>query len=372
MLLDRIERWYDRIGKKILYGTASIIFLYFFLKFNILGLVAPFIIAWFLASLLNPFVTILHKHVRVPRGLGTLLSMATILTAFFGFLTLLIKQLWIQIVSFADAFPVYKEEVFAFLDLMEVRFQILTANIPMPEAFNSLDGVIKELLDYMSTFLNSIVKAVYGIISSVPNGLFFVIITLIATFFMTKDNAKIRGFIKAQISEHGLSKIRMLRDGLASALGGYVKTQLILMTYTFSICLIGLSIIRVDYALLIALGIAIFDAIPMFGSGAILIPWGIYNLILGNIPVAIGLLCIYGLIILVRQIMEPKVLSNQIGVYALVTVMAMYIGFRLIGVLGIIIGPVTVVMIQTLQSIGILPAFKPYQEEEKVRRRGRK
>ncbi|MGL6175267.1 MAG: sporulation integral membrane protein YtvI [Cellulosilyticaceae bacterium] len=372
MLLDRIEKWYDRIGKKLLGWTVSIIIIYFFLAFNILGLVAPFIIAWLLASLLNPFVTILHRRLRIPRGLGTLLSMATILTAFFGFLTFLIRQLWIQIVSFADAFPIYKEEVFSFLDLLEVRFQTLTANLPMPEAFNSLDGVIKELLDYMSTFLNSIVKAAYGIISSVPNGLFFVIITLIATFFMTKDNAKIRGFIKAQMPEHILGKIRMLKEGLASALGGYVKTQLILMTYTFSICLIGLSVIRADYALLIALGIAIFDAIPMFGSGAILIPWGLYNLILGNIPVGIGLLCIYGLIIFVRQVMEPKVLSNQIGVYALVTVMAMYIGFRLVGVLGIIIGPVTVVMIQTLQKIGVLPAFKPYYEEEKVRRRGRR
>lgn len=372
MLLERIEKWYDRIGKKISYWAISILVLYLFLKFNILGLMAPFIVAWLLASLLNPFVTILHRNLRIPRGIGTLLSMATILTAFFGFLTFLIRQLWVQIVSFADAFPIYKEEIFSFLDLLEVKFQIFTANLPMPEAFNSLDGVIKQLLDYMSTFLNGLVKTIYGVISGVPNGLFFVIIMLISTFFMTKDNAKIRGFVKAQVPNHVLMKIGMLRCGLRSALGGYVKTQLILMTYTFSICLIGLSIIRVEYTLLIALGIAVFDAIPMFGSGAILIPWGIYNLILGNLPVGIGLLCIYGLIIFVRQVMEPKVLSNQIGVYALVTVMAMYIGFRLLGVLGIIIGPVTVVMFQTLQRIGIIPAFKPYEEEERVKRRGRK
>lgn len=363
MIQTRLEKWYDRSGRKLIYVLIGTIIIYICFKY-VLGLVAPFIIAWLLASLLNPIVTILYKKLHISRGIGTLLSMVTILTAFFSLLTFLIRQLWVQMISFADAFPLYKEEIFKFLDLLEMRFQSLTANLPMPEALDSIDNIVKELLDYMSTFLNDFVRIAYKVISEVPNGLFFFIVTLIATFFMTKDNCMIKSFVKAQIPEAVLMKIDLMRDGLKSALGGYVKTQLILMVYTFSICLIGLSILKIDYALLLAFAISFFDAIPMFGSGAILIPWGVYNLIVGNYGIGIILLCIYGLIILVRQIMEPRVLSSQIGVYALVTVMAMYIGFKSMGVLGIIIGPIIVVMLQTLQRIGVLPAFKPYKKQE--------
>ena len=96
----------------------------------------------------------------------------------------------------------------------------------------------------------------------------------------------------------------------------------------------------------------------MFGSGAFLVPWALYNLIIGKYSVAIGLGAIYALIVVVRQTLEPRVLSGQIGIYTLVTLIGMYVGFKIIGVLGLIVGPVVVIVIQTLQRVGMLPAFK--------------
>ncbi|MBQ1275014.1 MAG: AI-2E family transporter [Cellulosilyticum sp.] len=93
-----------------------------------------------------------------------------------------------------------------------------------------------------------------------------------------------------------------------------------------------------------------------------LIPWSIYNLIIGHYSLGIGLLAIYGIIFVTRQIMEPKILASQIGIYALVTVMAVYIGYRTIGFLGLIIGPAIVVIIQMLQNVGALPKFKPVKK----------
>ena len=176
---------------------------------------------------------------------------------------------------------------------------------------------------------------------------------------MTKDYYKIKDFVKAQFSDTIIDRVVIMQRGMLEAIGGYLRTQVILMSMTFMICLAGLFIFRVDYALLLSVSIAIVDALPVFGSGAILWPWAIYNLLIGNFTLAVGLLCIYGVIFITRQIMEPKILSNQIGVYALVTVMAVYIGYKSMGIFGMIIGPVVVVTVQMLQNVGALPQFKP-------------
>lgn len=350
-------KWYNTTGKKILQLVLVAGFIYVFFKY-ILGLVLPFIIAWGFASLLNPFVTWMNRRLKIPRGLGTLFSMLTILSGIVSGLTFIVRQLWFQIEMITLNFDHYKRQVEIILEGFQNRFDRINDKLPLPLAFNSLDELINELLSIIGSFLNEMVTGVYGIVIKVPNAFFFVIVVLLAIFFMTKDNRMIREFVKAQMPEKIITQCILVQNGLKGALGGYIKTQLILMCFTFSICLAGLIILKQPYALLSAMGIAFLDALPVFGSGAILIPWAVYQLILGHYFVGVGLLTIYGTIVVVRQVTEPKVLSAQIGVYALVTLMAMYIGLRLIGVLGMILGPITMVMIRTLQTIGIIPDFK--------------
>lgn len=363
MLLDRIERWYDQSGKKLMryiYIVLILILVYIFFKY-IFQFLLPFAIAWILASLLNPFVTLLKKYLKVPRGIGTLLSMLTVLTAFFGAVTLVIKLLWQQIVGFSQAFPNYAVEIKLVLEDLQVQCQGIMDLLPLPTALQSLDDVIQSILNNISGFLTDIVGSTASVVIRVPDGLFFVIVVLISTFFMTKDRMMIKEFVKAQLSEKFINQCIVIQKGLKSALESYVKTQLILMCITFTICSIGLLVLQRPYVLLVALGISALDALPMFGSGAILIPWAIFHLVSGNVVLAVGLFAIYGIIVVMRQIMEPKVLSTQIGVYALVTLMSIYIGFKTIGVLGLIIGPILVVMVKTLQAVGLLPNFKAVQ-----------
>lgn len=365
MLLDKIEAWYERIGKKIVYILLVAVLTYVFFKY-ILELILPFVIAWLIAYFLNPFVTWMHKNIKLPRAMGTLLSMATILSGIGAVVVLVIRQLYLQIQSFAGSFGVYKQNVQIFIETIELKLQQLGERIPLPPSFSTLDDLVNELLSYIGSFMDEIVRGTYTVVSHVPNGLFFMIVVLISIFFMTKDFRKIKMFIKAQVPEKTSHQLVLIQNGLKNALGGYVKTQLILMCFTFSICLTGLVVLKRQYALLIALGIAVFDAFPIFGSGAVLIPWSIYHLIMGNYIVGLGLLAVYGSIVVVRQIMEPKVLSTQIGVYALVTLMSMYMGLKLMGVIGMILGPVVMVMLKTLQRIGVIPEFKyPTKEFDK-------
>ena len=246
--------------------------------------------------------------------------------------------------------------------MFEEKLSALFKLVPATEALSNIDTVIAQFMKSLSSLITSIIPNVYEAVAAVPDVVIFIVITLLSTFFMTKDHYYIKGFVKAQLSDTIIDKVVVMQEGLLQAVGGYIKTQCILMSITFTICLTGLFILGQPYALLLALIIAIIDALPVFGSGAILLPWAFYNIIVGNYSLGLGLIIIYGVIFVMRQVMEPRILANQIGVYALVTIMAVYIGYKIIGVLGLIIGPALVVILQMLQNVGALPQFKPVKK----------
>ena len=182
MLSDRIEKWYDRSGKKFVhygYILLALVLMYIFFKY-IFRLILPFVIAWVLASLLNPFVTLLKKHLKVSRGIGTLLSMLTVLTAFFWLITLLIKQLWQQVVGFTAAFPNYSNAIKIALEDIQVQFQGIMDRLPLPATFQSLDDVIQTILNNIGGFLTDVVSGTVSgtasVVIRVPDGLFLVIL----------------------------------------------------------------------------------------------------------------------------------------------------------------------------------------------------
>lgn len=358
MLEDKLEKWYERTGRKLVPLVWIAVIVFVFIRFHVLGLIAPFIVAWIFAMLLSPFVTWAHKKVGVNRALGTIISMLTIMSAIIGLLTWIIRALWSQAVNFAKALPGYTLDFTKEFNAIEEKIGVVLNIIPAGKALTNLDTVIKQISEGVSSVITALIPSVYEAVSKLPDVFVFCIITLLSIFFMTKDYYFIKSFIKAQLSDTAIDRMVVMQEGFLQAVGGYLKTQCILMSITFSICLVGLSIFRLEYALLLAVIIAIVDALPVFGSGTILIPWSIYNMIVGNYTLGIGLLCIYGIIFVVRQILEPRILSSQIGVYALVTIIAVYVGYRLIGVFGLIVGPAVVVVLQMLQNVGALPQFK--------------
>ncbi len=317
-------------------------------------------VAWLLASILNPIVTFLTQRLKLTRGVSTMISMLTVLSALISGIVFLIRKLYEQILSFVHDFPMHKKNIEFLIDTIENYLMKVSEILPIPDAFTSIAGI----LEYILQSIEDILPMAYTVVSHVPGGVFFLIITLIATFFMTKDYNWLKAFIKAQLSANGQHKVATIKNRLKGALGGYIRAQLILMCVTFCICLVGLGILRRDYVLLVSLGIAVFDAFPMLGSGAILITWGVYHLLLGNWSLGIGLLCVYGIIVIVRQVTEPRILSGQLGMYALVTIMSLYIGLKTLGPIGIIVGPIMAVIIQTLQSIEVLPQFKAVQDKD--------
>ncbi len=362
MIEDKIESWYRRIGKKLGVVLLVLVAVYLIIKLRIIGLFAPFIVAWIFASLLNPVVTWAHQKFRLPRGFGSILSMLSILSGLLGIIYVVVQKLWEQIINLTKVLPEISNEIIYQINELEANLGDKIHLIPGTEALTNLDSIIEKVIGSLSSFLTSVIPTIYGGISKVPDIVLFTIVMFLATFFMTRDFYQIKDFVKAQFSDTIIDKIVIMQRGVVGAMGGYLRTQLILMSITFIICLVGLFLFGIEYALLLSVIIAIIDALPVFGSGTILIPWSIYNLLVGHYSVGLGLLGIYGVIFITRQVMEPRILASQIGVYALVTVMAVYIGYKTIGFFGLIVGPALVVVFQMLQNVGALPKFKPIKK----------
>jgi sporulation integral membrane protein YtvI len=169
---------------------------------------------------------------------------------------------------------------------------------------------------------------------------------------------KIISFLKKQIPQNVQDVYSTIKSGILSALWGYIKAQLILMCITGACVIIGLSLLGYKYALLIGLITAVLDALPVIGPGFILWPWIAVCLLGGRYHYALGLLVIYIICVLIRQFLEPKILSTQIGIYPLITITSIYAGLMLLGPMGLLAGPVFVVIVKTLQTTGLLPGFK--------------
>lgn len=212
-----------------------------------------------------------------------------------------------------------------------------------------------------------------GILSTakqIPSILVAVLISLIASFFITCDYDKYVEIMYRMLSPEHAYKVKKTKNLLTDILGKMLKSYIMIMFITFSEMCIGLNILKVigaydgGYILAISIGTAVLDILPVFGTGAVMIPWIIYNIIIGKPSLAIGLFIVYTIITIVRQIMEPRLVAMNVGVPPLVTLAGMYIGLQTFGAIGIIIVPVTFVLIKALNSEGIIHLWGNQKEEK--------
>lgn len=353
--LHRTVRFLLVVGSVIL-GLVSLFF--------ISKVTYPFIIGFAIAFLMNPLVNFFEKKAKMPRSLAVLVSLVLIFAVFAGLITLLIAE----IVSGADYLArVVPTHIETLIDYIEHFFasQIIPFYNQITSMFNSLDtgqqntildniqNVGKTIGSTLGNFIQGFFGKIPNIVSWFPNAATVVIFSLLATFFISKDWGRLSAQAGKLLPNKAKSSSKTVFFDLKKALFGFLKAQLTLISFTTIIILIGLLILRVDYAITIALVTGLVDIIPYLGTGLIFVPWIIYEAIVGEMSLAIGLGVLYIVVLVQRQVMEPKVLSSNIGIDPLATLVALFVGFKLIGFLGLIIGPVTLVLITTLNRANV-------------------
>ncbi len=307
--------------------------------------VAPFCLAYVVAMIAQPVVRYLHTKLKIHRGLSALACLILFVTVISVLGVNLINKLWHEVVGFSTALPVYLAEFLAVVDQLKLNFFDYFRMLP-ESWFNTLSG---DIMAAVTAVLGENVKSTsVNVVALVPHLIINMLVFFISAFFFIKDWDYIHDVVAQNSPPAIIRSYRMLKKGLLGALGGYVKAQGIIMTIIAIINISALMLIRYPYALMMGLLIAFVDALPVMGSGFVLWPWAILQLIMGNYTKALSLFSLYGVNLFTRQLLEPKVLSTQIGLYPLLTLMSIYVGLKLFGGLGFFIGPVLVLSIKAL------------------------
>ena len=310
---------------------------------------APFVIALVLAALIEPFTRLLSKKRKftLSRSLaaliGTILIVSVVVLVIFSVGNLLFNQARELIILLPANYPDLAQDIIDYLAYLQRAMDFLTA-----EAVQSVDSLLSQLGEFVSSFVSNAARYLFHYAVSIPEIMLFIILTILAIYFISRDWLKMQEEINEQIPHAWLDKYRIFRHDMLAALFGLIRATLIFMAVTFVQLYIGLLILQVQYALLAAFIITIFDTLPVIGAGLFLIPWMVYAFITGNIKLAVGLLIIHILISVVRQVIQPKILGDQIGIHPLVTMISMYVGFKFFGVSGLIMGPVIFLVVKSV------------------------
>jgi len=325
--------------------------------------IAPFIIAFALSSLMEPLIKFLIKKVKLNRKASALISLLLVLLVTGLLLAFLIFRVYQEAQSLYELMPEYTTNIYNNIEEYITRASEIYLKLPS-EATKSIEGMITNLMSSVSAIGSSFAKSLVNTAISIPQAIIFVIITILSTFFMAADRDKIYDYIKLNIPEEWVERVINIKDDMFAALFGYIRAQLILMCVTFVELSIGFAIIGVRQNILLGLLISIIDALPILGTGGVLIPWAIYNFITKDIRMGISLIILYGVVLVVRQLIEPKVLGQQIGLHPLATLLSIYVGLKVFGYVGMIIGPITLLLLKNI--IGGLfkkKSFKEYVKE---------
>ncbi len=315
--------------------------------FLLVKLLLPFTLAWIVAFFLQGAVRLLHRHTRFSKKwLGSVL----ILLLWTGIAILLffaLRALLAQL-SALPAFLQYQKTSMS--ARLQTRYLELRARLPFLSQDNLENDPLWQFLNrHLSTFFSqsgtSIWQTVRTWVSHLPSSFFSFLIFVMATFYFTADFTRLNGVLMERLPESVRQKVyackrHFVRGGLS-----FLRAYLILLLITFVELLVGLSILKVPYSGAIALLISVLDFFPVLGVGTVLVPWALFLLLFGNYSLGIGLLILFAVVTVIRQLIEPHIVGSQIGLSPLATLFATYVGYRLFGFLGLVLAPLFLLLI---------------------------
>jgi len=302
----------------------------------------------------QPFSRFLEKKLKFSQKIATIVSIVLFLVIFLGFISLSALRLSGEIYKLSINLNKYSKEAQSLWNTTIDKVYSLLGYFP--EGFdeqvkNSINGFIRMGTSKLGSFINSLIN----FITSIPTIILYICITILSTFFISLDKNKIMAFLEQQFPKSWIKKVYNIKREMFNVLGSYIRAQIILMTICFFELLISFNILsflkfNLQYPLIFSIVICIIDALPILGAGAVLLPWSLISFVTGDINLGLALLVIYFLVLSVRQMLEPKLISQNLGVHPLVTLISMYSGFKFFGVIGFLIGPVVMIILKNVFS----------------------
>ncbi|MBE3551920.1 MAG: sporulation integral membrane protein YtvI [Kyrpidia tusciae] len=349
-------RYFRKLAETALLVLFMIVVSWAFLR--TLPYTMPFVIGLVTAVLLQPIVSLLERW-RVPRTAAILTAMVVIL----GVISLGLVYVVVQIAQEVAVLSGQLPQIYASVrDWISYQFQYGREIVPpsmsaemeaMLQHFTQLGSTeVSRLLDYVLSWLHGL--------TGLPEWITVLVLAIISTYFFLRDRERIvRGLVSVFPPSWDLKLTAVFRD-VAHAMTGMVRAQLILTLITMLMSIIGLLVFRVEYAITIGTLIGLTGLVPIVGSLIVTIPWAGWCLITGQYTLGLEILALQGVISLVRHIIEPKILADNMGLDTFSALIAVYVGWKILGVLGLFVGPVLWVGIVSLVQAQIFRDFIPH------------
>ena len=347
------KRPYWQVAVSLVFSIlATGIFIYLGIK-GIFFLM-PFVIGWGIAAIAAPLVNWLEKKFNIVKKLGSALIVILVIGLIVVGIYFAVSRIILEVGDLIKNIPELYAQLESGLRQIGSAMSGIFEKLPVviQDGWNT---VVANLDQYMGDLVSRIseptVMAAGNFAKSLPSYLISVIVAILSAYFFTIQREDVLKWMK-QIAPPSVEKrMTLVMDNLRYAVGGYFKAQFKIMGVVFLILLVGFAVLGVRYFVLVAFLISFLDFLPFFGTGTAMIPWGIYKFLMGDYKMAILLIAIYAVIQLVRQLLQPKLVADSVGMNPLVTLLLLYIGYRIGSVLGMILAvPVGMVLINMLQA----------------------
>ncbi|UFJ41494.1 sporulation integral membrane protein YtvI [Brevibacillus humidisoli] len=310
----------------------------------------PLVLALLTALVLEPIITFLERSLRMNRVVA---ASATLLI----FLALVgVAGYWIgtklvvQGVELAHRLPALSTQVFEMVEQYIWMFQDIYFTLPA----DTIQQVLSLLKTQAVNAASAVAQAIIAGVAAIPSLLIVFLVYLIALFLFSLDLPRVVNGFMSIFSDSAREKVDLVLRELNRATIGFLRAQIILSLMTYVLTLIGLLILQVKYAVVIAFLVMLVDILPILGTGSFLVPWAAYSFYQGDAHLAGGLLIMFVLITVIRRTIEPKILGTSLGISALSALISLYIGFQLLGFIGLILGPAVVIIFEALRKAGFL------------------
>ncbi|MDE7286088.1 MAG: sporulation integral membrane protein YtvI [Lachnospiraceae bacterium] len=360
----------------------------------------PFVVGWIIALIANPLVKFFEKKFRIKRKAGTAFVIISVIALVIGAGYFLGVKLVEEMTEFISALPEMWENTQK--DFAEIGQKLAMASKYLPkEVQNTFKNISANVEEYLGDLFGGLstptIEALSRFAKNLPSILIGIIMSVLSAYFFVAEKDYVPQLLSKALPEAIIERFNMIKRGLKRAVGGYFKAQLKIELWMYVLLAIGFTILQVRYAFLIAIGVAFLDFLPFFGTGTVLVPWAVIKFLSADYKMVIGLLIIWGVGQLARQLIQPKIVGESIGLSSIPTLFLLFIGFKAGGVVGMIIAvPIGIIVLTmyeegvfdtTLNSLKILyaslsnfrhlkeedlVAIHIYREEEKARIEARK
>lgn len=351
---------YCKALANIAIALAILLFIIFAVP-RLLVYFSPFVVGWVISLIAAPMVQFFEKKVKLKRKAGSAFVIVVVIGLVVLLLYLVGSILAEELLGFIDSIPSIWASAEADFDDIGKNLNVIYRRLPS-DFQDSISEVSEQIAGYAGELFGKIstptITAVGNFAKQLPTVLIGIIMALLSSYLFVAERDTITEWFRRNTPASIQSRYKMMKRSFVKAVGGYFKAQLKIEVWMYLLLFVGLSILRVEYAFLIALGIAVMDFFPFFGTGTIMVPWAIIKILSSDYQMAIGLLIIWGVGQLARQVIQPKIVGDSIGVAPIPTLFLLYIGYKVSGVIGMIIAVPIGLIVFTMYQEGAFETTK--------------